>query len=161
MIDRQLEAYRDSVLDAHEEAMAAESVQDLLRTGIAVARLVVDNARQCRAACQMTPELAANLIEKCRTVLAVMVKGQRRFRVAKGSGHELLGEDEYQEAVLEVRELMTSLRDAVTPAGKPSPAPEAEQVRALEEFKQLASTHPPPQSWFEEDFRGLGGPDDL
>ena len=70
----------------------------------------------------------------------------------------LEGEDEFHDAVVDLRDLIAELEGVVAGVAPPAPASEEERARFHEQFWKLAEAHPPPQSWFDEDFKALAGP---
>jgi len=154
VIDRQIEAFRESVREEQTEPNG--SLQDIVHTGVAVARLVICQTEQCREH-RPSPAVAAELIGTSHRLLELMVAVQRMFEHMRSRGLKLVGEEEFEDAIVELREMMAFLQDAVASTGPP-PASGAEQAKLVEHFKHLAQMQPPPQSWFEEDVTRLAGP---
>ena len=155
-IDRQVEAVGQSLQE--EQPDVGGNLQELVHAGIMVARLIVRRSAEYRAVERSDPAKAAIAAGQCRLLLGMMVEVQDQSRRLKAAGVELRHEDEFQDAVVELREAIAFLTGAAAGVPLPPDASEAERARYVDEFRQLAELYPPPRSWFEEDFTALRGP---
>jgi hypothetical protein len=152
VIGNQVKAFGDSVIETHREAMAYWSVQDVALAGSVVVQLVVDIVEQRRAKSQ--PELAENLsfIQVCRDLLGALTDAKAMITEISRRGYDVKGATEFDGAILQIRELLAELQEPSTTRTSPHAGVIYDHLAAA------AKTQPPPQSWFEEDVRGLRGP---
>ena len=75
----------------------------------------------------------------------------------KAAGFALPHEEEFRDAVVELRETIAFLTGAAAGLPVPPDASVEERARYVEKFRRLAELYPPPRSWFEEDFSALRG----
>lgn len=129
--------------------------QELLNVGTTVANLITRG--QPGPAGPGDAEAARSLVERCRQMLRIMVDAQRLFDEVRPRV-VLEGEHEFGDAVVELRDLIAELEGVVAGVAPALPASEQQRARFHEEFRKLAEAHPPPQSWFDEDFKALAGP---
>jgi hypothetical protein len=155
-IDRQVEAFGRSVQE--DQPDMGGDLQDLVHAGIMVARLIVQRSAEYRAVERPDPAKAAIAAERCRRLLGMMVQVQDQSLRLKEAGLELRHEDEFQDAVVELREAIAFLTGAAAGVPPPPDTPEEARVRYVDEFRRLAELYPPPRSWFEEDLTALRGP---
>src|ERR1700722_2547824 len=105
LIDRQVAAFDDAVVDAHKEAMAFWTVQDVASAGPGVARAVLQIITQHRSESPLTDESIRAFSLACRKLLRVMTQGRRMIREMKSRGFDVKGESDFADAMLEVREV--------------------------------------------------------
>jgi len=123
-----------------------------------VARLIIQRSAEYRAVEQPDPAKAAIAADQCRLLMGLMVQVKDQSQRLKAAGLELRHEDEFQEAVVELREAIAFLTGAAAGVPPPPDASEQERAQYVDEFRRLVELYPPPQSWFEEDFTALRGP---
>jgi hypothetical protein len=150
LIDRQVAAFGDAVVEGHNEAMAFWTVQDVAAAGPGVARAVLQVIAQHRSESPLTDESIQRFSLACRKLLQVMTQGRKMIREMKARGFDVKGESEFADAMQDVRELLARLQEGSEP---PIEAPLITTVPVEDEV----ASEPPPQKWFEEDVRGLRG----
>jgi hypothetical protein len=150
LIDRQVAAFGDAVVEAHKEAMAFWTVQDVASAGPGVARAVLQIITQHRSESPLSDESVQAFCLACRKLLRVMTQGRKMIREMKARGFDVKGEPEFADAMLEVREALVLLEES---SEHPFEAPPNAAVPADEPVEPEL----PPQKWFEEDVRGLRG----
>jgi hypothetical protein len=152
VIGKQVKAFGDSVIEAHREAMAYWSVQDVALAGPVVVQLVVEIVEQRRAKAKLEPSENLSFIQVCRDLLGALTDAKAMIAEISQRGYDVKGAAEFAEAILEIRELLAELQEPGTAQASPQAAV------AYDDLAAAAKTHPPPQSWFEEDVRELRGP---
>jgi hypothetical protein len=153
-IDKQVEAFGRSVQE--DQPDMGGNLQDLVHAGILLARLIIQRSAEYRAVERPDPVKAA--IAADRLLLGMLIQVQDQSHRLKAAGLELRHEDEFQDAVVELRESIAFLTGAAAGIPLPPDASEQERARYVDEFRRLAELYPPPRSWFEEDFTALRGP---
>jgi hypothetical protein len=153
VIERQVRAFGDAVMDAHREAMRYWTVQELAIAGPNVVQTFKGIIERHRADGPFDAGAAQGLIGLCRVMLQAMGELLEMMGDCKARGFDITGTAECGDAVLEIRELLASLIEPSTPAKHP-----ATSGGSLDAFAAASRELPPKQSWFDEDVRGLRGP---
>jgi hypothetical protein len=152
VIGKQVKAFGDSVIEAYREAMAYWSVQDVALAGPVIVQLVMEIVERRRAESKPEPGENEGFIQVCRDLLIALTDAREMIAEISRRGYEVKGAVEFSEAILEIRELLANLQEPSTP----QPLPHA--GIAYDDLAATSKTQQPPQSWFEEDVRGLRGP---
>lgn len=147
VISKQIEAFGDAVTTASAEAMLCRDVDDLVLTGRHVVHIASDWAARHRARGTLDPAQAA---EYFRTLLSFTTSAQALVQKMRLHGFTVDPEDELSHAVLEVRRLLVESLDSRPPES-------VTQSLSYTDAASAAKSNPPPQSWFDEDTRGLRG----
>lgn len=156
VIERQVRAFGESVAEIDRRSAAGKAVQELVHAGTSLGRAIVQLIKRLQSDSPFETEDREACINACREMLTSMTQGRRLLHAAEAQGVIVKGEDEYAEAMFEIRELMASLLESAKSAAAVAAN---EPVESAEQFAQWAATHPPKRSWFEEDFRGVRGLD--
>jgi hypothetical protein len=153
VIEKQVKAFGDAVMDAHREAMHYWTVQELAIAGPNVVQMFKGIIERHRAEGPFDAGAAQDLIGLCRVMLQAMGELLDMMRDCKARGFDITGTAECGDAMLEIRELLASLVEPSTSTKQIAPS-----GNSIDEFAAASKELPPKQSWFEEDVRGLRGP---
>jgi hypothetical protein len=148
-VERQVTAYNDSAIEASQLATSCwdsyRYVQELVLLGPGIAE----------GAQAVAQYLTQDSLGALRMLLGAMGSVLRMGAVLREHDFKLEGIDEFNEALRKIRFLVADATDA-TNGGNQESLPS--HSRSAESFEELAKKSPPPQSWYEEDFRAARGP---
>ena len=156
VLTKQVSAYRDSVMDASREAVACWDTLKPAQEAILMAPGVVASIRAVLTHAGGEPESRREWVSVCRSMLQSLTSLMAVIKKLREHDFEVAGLPEFRRAVTDVRLMMADLLDA--DQSTPAPKPETAGAVSVEGFANLAREMPPPQSWYDEDFRGVRGP---
>jgi hypothetical protein len=151
----QLSAYQDSVTRAGSEAIECWDIHKSVQEMVLMSPGMVASMR----AVITTPKISADpndrqeALRTCEGMLTSLNSLAQAVVKLREHNFELAGLAELRDAITQLRFLMADISDANTGAGA---QPSAEV--SAEDFRTMCRDMPPPESWYEEDFKGLWGP---
>jgi hypothetical protein len=155
LMSKQLLAYHDSVTRASNVAIECWDLHKSVQEMILMSPGMVASIR----AVTTTPKISADpndrqeAMSTCEGMLTSLNSLAQAAVKLREHNFELAGLPELRDAITQLRFLMADILDANTGVGGQPPA----EVSA-EDFRTMCRDMPPPQSWYEEDFKGLWGP---
>jgi len=141
LIERQVEAFSDSMLEQVRDADACNSVEDAVLIATNLCKTLVElERRKIEKGATPNPlftELFVRLVKMMIKSTSIL---QREAMELQKKGFAIQGTTELAEMLYQSRELLVSLTDDTE-----------FKLPDYEEFREVAKTSPPPQSWYEED----------
>ena len=145
LIERQVEAFSDSILEQVRDADACNSVEDAVLIATNLCKTLVElERRKIEKGATPNPlftELFTRLVKMMIKSTSIL---QREAMELQKKGFAIQGTTELAEMLYQSRELLVSLTDDTE-----------FKLPDYEEFREAAKTSPPPQSWYEEDVQKL------
>jgi hypothetical protein len=142
ILDKYVDAFGDSLLNAHREAMICADAEDFLAFGTTLAKRI-------KAHCDtylptQDPDLRRGLEQTINAYLKFAKITQVLAGGIAARGYSLTGAEDFEDAVLAVRDALCRIQEPI----------QAGPVKLPTDF----SVSPPPDSWHQEDHSGLSLP---
>ena len=158
LLKKQVSAYHDSVMNASRAADECWDMHKMVQEMILMSPGMVASIE----AVVTSPRISADTKERkesldtCQDMLTCLNWLAREALKLREHNFELAGLPDFHDAITQLRFLMADVSDAGVATG--AQAASAAHV-PVEDIEAVCRDLPPPQSWYEEDFKGLWGPE--